>query len=324
MFTAFARFPDHRVERLESVEALADVWAKDETAVWVDLEEPTEDELRALDQVIRVDEAALEDCLRGEQRPRIDEYDDYAFVVLYGAIGPEPDPQFDLRKLAAFCGKRFLITVHREPVRTIRTIRQRCDRHPTTALANGTDVLLYQIIDMMADNFVDLAEKYENRLEKLEERSLAPGVDESIRENVLNLRRELLELRRVAASQRELLTPLAEGEFDYISDKLGQRFSHVRDHLIKVVELIDAQRDRLTGVRDNFHTALASQTNDVVKTLTVFAAVLLPLSVVAGVYGMNLPVWPPSDNPLSFWGVLAAMAAMGGGFLLYFKRRGWL
>jgi len=294
MFTAFARFPDHSVERLESVEALADVWAKDETAVWVDLEEPTKDELRALDQVIRVDEAALEDCWHGEQRPRIDEYDDHAFVVLYGAIGPEPDPRFDPRKLAAFCGERFLITVHREPLRTIMMIRRRCDRHPTTALANGTDVLLYQIIDMIVDNFVDLAEKYEIRLEKLEERSLAPGVDESILENVLNLRRELLELRRVAASQRELLMPLAEGEFDYVSDKLGQRFSHVRDHLIKVVELIDAQRDRLTGVRDNFHTALASQTNDVVKTLTV-----LPTLILAAVgEALWMGVYPPEGGPV--------------------------
>lgn len=170
MFTAFARLSDDTTKRLESVEALADTWERDGTVVWVDLEEPTEDELRALDQVIPVDEAALEDCLHGEQRPRIDEYDEYVFIVLYGTIGPERDLQFDPRKLAVFCGKRFLITVHREPVRTIRTIRERCDRHPAMVLANGVDVLLYQIIDLMIDNFVDLSEKYESRLEDLEEK----------------------------------------------------------------------------------------------------------------------------------------------------------
>ena len=324
MFTAFARFPDHSVERLGSVETLAAAWARDGTTVWIDMEDPTEGELREVDRIIRVDEAALEDCLHGEQRPRIDEYDDYAFVVLYGAIGPEPDLRFDPRKLAAFCGRNFLVTVHREPLRAIGTFRQRFDRHPAHVLADGPDALLYQIIDMMIDNFVDLAGKYEDHLEEIEERSLAPGVDESILESMLNLRRELLELRRVAASQRELLMPLAEGEFDYISEHLGQRFSHVRDHLVEVVELIDTQRERLNGVRDNYHTALAVRTNDVMKTLTVLAAVFLPLSVVAGIYGMNLPVWPSPEHPLSFWIVLAAMAVIGGGFLLYFKRRGWL
>ena len=176
----------------------------------------------------------------------------------------------------------------------------------------------------MIDNFLDLADTYESRLEELEEKSLARSVDESVLEDMLDLRRDLLELRRVAASQRELLSPLADGELDYVSEKLAQRFSHVRDHIIKAVELIDAQRERLTSVRDNYHTALVVRTNDVMKTLTIFAAVLLPLSVVAGIYGMNLPVWPSAEQPLSFWIVLAVMVAIGGGLLVYFKRRGWL
>ena len=324
MFSASARLPDNSTKQLDSIDALADVWAHDGAFVWADLEAPTRDELSRLGRVIGADEAALEDCLHGEQHPRIDEYEDHIFVVLYGAIGPEPDPSFDPRKLALLCGKRFLVTVHSEPIRAIGAIRRRCERHPNRALVDGVDALLHQIIDMMVDDFVDLADRHESRVEELEERSLSRTVDDSILEAVLGLRRDLLELRRVAAAQRELLTPLSEGEFDYISEHLGQHFSHVRDHLVKVVELIDAQRERLAGVRDNYHTALAVRTNDTMKTLTVFAAVLLPLSVVAGIYGMNLPVWPSSDNPLSFWGVLAAMVAMGGAFLLYFKRRGWV
>lgn len=324
MFSAFAHFSDGSVERIQSVDALAEAWSKEGTVVWIDLEGAMEEELRALDRVIPVKEAAVEDCLHGEQRPRIDEYEDYAFVVLYGAIGSEPELVLQPRKLAAFCGRRFLITVHREPLRAINTIRERCSRHGAKALASGVDTLLYQIVDIMVDNFVALADKYEDRLEELEEASLARNVDESILEDVLNLRRELLELRHVAASQREVFTLLAEGELDYISETLSQQFSHVRDHLIKVVELIDAQRERLTGVRDNYHTTLAIRTNNVMKTLTVFAAVLLPLSVVTGIYGMNLPLWPPPEHPLSFWVVLMMMIAMGGGLLLYFRRRKWL
>ena len=324
MLTGFARFPDSGVRELSSYEGLAEALATEETKVWADLEEPAPEELQSLGHLIGADEAALEDCLLGEQRPRIDEYEDHIFMVLYGVIGPEPAVRFEPCKLALFCGRRFLITVHRKPLRTIGTLRERCQRHPDLALANGIDALAHQIIDLMVDNFVDMADHYETRLEELEEQSLSPEVDESILEGVSDLRRELLELRRVAASQRELLTPLATGEYDYISEDLGQRFNHVRDHLIKVVELIDALRERLAGVRDNYHMALTDRTNDVMRTLTVFAAVLLPLSVIASIYGMNLPVWPSPESPLSFWVVVCAMAALGGGFLWYFKRRGWI
>ncbi len=324
MFTAYVRLSDGNTEPIESIGALPDALAEDGEVVWADLEDPTEEELLSLGRAIGADEAALEDCLHGEQRPRIDEYEDHIFVVLYGAIGPEPEVRFEPRKLAIFCGKRFLITVHHEPLRSIGAIRERCVRHPANVLAGGIDAFLHHIIDTLIDNFVAMADTYETRLEELEEQSLSRDVDGSILEDVLDLRRDLLELRGVAASQRELLTPLAEGGFDYISEGFTRRFSHVRDHLIKVVEMIDSQRERLAGVRDNYHSALTVRTNEVMKTLTVFAAVLLPLSVVTGIYGMNLPVWPPAEEPLSFWIILAGLIAMGGGLLLYFKRRGWL
>ena len=324
MLTGFARFPNSGVRPLLSYEDLATALTTEGATVWADLEEPAPEELRDLGRLINADEAALEDCLFGEQRPRIDEYDDHIFIVLYGVIGPESAARFEPCKLALFCGRHFLVTVHRKPLRTIGMLRERCQRHPDLALANGIDALTHQIIDLMVDNFVDMADHHETRLEELEEQSLSPEVDESILEGVSDLRRELLELRRVAASQRELLTPLATGEYDYISEDLGQRFNHVRDHLIKVVELIDALRERLAGVRDNYHMALTDRTNDVMRTLTVFAAVLLPLSVIASIYGMNLPVWPSPESPLSFWVVVCAMAALGGGFLWYFKRRGWI
>jgi magnesium transporter len=324
MLTAFVRSADDSARQFDTVDALAEAWSKDQGAVWVDLEAPSDEELRSVGCLLHLDDAALDDCLHGEQRARIDEYDEYTFMVLYGAIGSGPDAEFQPRKLAVFCGPRFLVTVHQEPLRTIRTLRERCARHPAVTLANGLDALLYHIIDLMVDNLVDLANKYEDRLEELEETSLASGVDASILQDVLGLRRELLELRRVAASQHELLSPLAAGEFDYISESLGPRFSHVRDHLMHVVELIDAQRERLTGVRDHYHTALATRANEIMRTLTLFAAVLLPLSVIAGIYGMNLPIWPSAESPFSFLIVVAAMMVLALGLLYYFKRRKWL
>jgi magnesium transporter len=117
---------------------------------------------------------------------------------------------------------------------------------------------------------------------------------------------------------------MAKGECDYVNTDLETRFSHVRDHLTQVVEHIERLRELLNSGRDNYHALIADRMADTVKTLTVFASVILPVSLVAGIYGMNLPVWPPSGEAWSFWVVLGAMGAIAVALLAYFRRRRWI
>ena len=324
MFTGYVRRADGTTRTLDSVTDLAEQWLDKEAAIWIDLEEPSEDEVRAVDAVIDLDDEAWEDCLHGEQRPRIDEYETYIFLVLYGLPGSNRETDARPRKLAAFCGGRFLITVHREPLRTIERLRKRCRQHAGHFLQSGVDHLLYYIMDGMVDNYLRVAETYEARLEELEERSQDPAVDGSLFADVSELRWDLLGLRRVAAAQLELIEPISEGEYDYISETLGRQFAHVRDHLLKVLEHVDNLRELMNGVRDNYHAALANRTTVIVQTLTIFAAILLPLSLIAGIYGMNLPLWPKPDHPATFWGILGVMGLAAFGLLLYFRRKRWL
>jgi magnesium transporter len=324
MFAAFVRNPDGVIEAFDSVSALGKRFPLGEAEVWVDLESPAKAELEEIGRLFELDAEALDDCLSGEQRPRIDEYDAYGFVVLYGAIGPESTETFDPRKLGMFCGKSFLLTVHSEPLRTLNTLRDRARRNQGRLLEGGIGGMFLHTVDMIVDNFVVMADGYEERIEALEESSLCSDVGDTVLESMLELRRDLVHVRRVAASQREILNAIVSGDFDYISADLGRDFKHVRDHLTKVVEMIDAQRERLTAVRDNYHTALAARTNEIMKTLTAFASILLPLSVVAGIYGMNLKIWPSERQAYGFWVVLAGMAVLGYAALLYFRRRKWL
>ena len=152
-------------------------------------------------------------------------------------------------------------------------------------------------------------------MEDLEDRSHEPVPDDSLLADVSQLRRDLLELRRVAATQMEIIEPVSDGEFDYISETLGRRFAHVRDHLLKVIEHVDSLRELMHGARDNYHAALAHRTNAIMRTLTVFASVFLPLSLATGIYGMNLPLWTKPDRPATLWGVRATLGALVGGLL---------
>ncbi|MCG3131205.1 MAG: Zinc transport protein ZntB [Phycisphaerae bacterium] len=324
MFTAFARFSDGTAEQIASLEVLGPAWAQEGVTVWVDLEAPTPEEIEQLRRISALDGAALDACQRGDPRPRIEEFEHYLFIVMLGAFAPREGTEFQPRRVAAFCGSRFLVTIHHEPLRTISAMRERCSKIGHQLLARGPDFVLYDIIDMMVDRYVEVTEHYERLVEHLEEESLEDDVDAGIVQMVSRLHRELLELRRAATSKRDLIAPVAKGEFDHISENLGQRFTRLRDHLINVIDTIGTLRDRLDGVRDNYHSALATRTSEVMRVLTGYAAILLPMTAVAGIYGMNLRSWPGAEHPLGFWIVLAFMAAVGGGMFAYFRRKRWL
>jgi magnesium transporter len=324
MLTAFARYPDGRSETLTSVEAIGACKSKEGSLLWVDIEEPGEADLQSIGEVFQLDAEALEDCLYGEQRPRIDEYEGHIFLVVYGVLGIDDTPTFEPRKLAGFCGSDFVVTVHHEPLRSIKAARSRCERNAAQVLGRGVDSVLYTIIDGMVDNYVILVEQYERQVDALEEASLDPAVGESILEDLHPLRRDLLEVRRIAESQRELLLRVTKGEFGYISETLDSRFAHVTDHLTRVVEMIDAQRELLNSVNENYQSALANRMNASMKTLAVVATLLLPLSLLVGIYGMNVTLWPGQSEPWGFWVVLAEMAALIVGMLVLFRRIKWL
>lgn len=323
MIHGFATFANGEAQPFDSFDALRKAYAREDSVIWFDLEAPTEADLQELDSIIDVDDEALEDCLSGAQRPRIDEFEDYLFLVSYGVLGIGED-EFAPRKIAAFLGPRFLITIHREPLRTIRKVRERCTRNSAKLLADGTDAVLYTIIDGMVDNYLLVTDGLEVEIEELESQSLDPDVDAEILTEMVEHRRVLLELRRLAVSQRELVTPLARGEFDSIAESLEPRFRHVADHLSHVIDVVDGIRERLNVIRDNYNAAVANRTNQTMQMLTLVATLMLPMSLIAGIYGMNVPVWPPGDSAWSFWAVIGLMVALSGFLLAYFRRMRWI
>lgn len=323
MLNAYYTNSDTKVAHATDLAELPQLVAGSAESVWIDLESPTDAELRAVGDAFGLTKDALEDCITGEQRPRIDEFEDHIFILLYGMVGANDAAGFTPRKLSAFLSDRYLITVHPDPLRTLREFRDRIKRQRATSLARGPDFILHGIMDAMVDRYLIVADAYEDRLDQLEERSLDPACNDSILAETADLRRDMLHLRRLASSQLELLLPIERGEYEDISSELGARFSHVRDHLKQVRDVIDGLRELLAGVRENYRATLADRLNSTMKTLTLFATVLLPLSLIAGIYGMNVPLWPPTDNPLSFYGVLGAMAITAVAMLLFVRRKRW-
>lgn len=291
--------------------------------LWLDLEAPELNNLKRIAEAFGLDEEAIEDVTEGQHRPRLDEYDDHAAIVLYGALGPESETTFSPRKLVIFIGPDFIITAHNEPLITIERQRARMAKHRGKSDQFRPDVILHMLVDAMVDNYLKVTYDYQERLDDMEEESLDLNENEVLLSQVLKLRRDMLELRRLATSLREVLQPLVAGDLDYVSERISTDFIHVRDHLTLAIESIDNLRELLNGVRDNYHAALATRANDIMKTLTIFASLFLPLSLVAGIYGMNMPLYPSVDNPSTFWEVIFFMGVIILGMLGFFKHRKW-
>lgn len=326
MYYCFVRMADNLSVPVQSFSDLREVWNMPGSQIWVDFEAPTAEELDNLDSIIDVDDAALEDCRAGDQDPRIVEYEDYLFAVMFGAFssGVSESDLFEPQKLAVFCGARYLITIHREPLRVITMLRERSQKHADQVLKHGVDALFCNITGLMFENFVRLAERYREKVEELEEACLDPKCRPEILHDVAALRTNLLAIRRVAGAQRDLLDPLASGEYDYVSESLGPQFSREREHLSSCVERIDIMRERLRGVVENYRAWLATQTNEIMRTLTVISSIMLPLSLLAGIFGMNVKLGPLGDRPWGILVIVAAMLTLAGGMLYAFRRRGWL
>lgn len=323
MIRGYVLFKNGSARSVQSVDEVRAAAAHEGMRIWVDAGEPTAEEMTGIGEIFGLDPDALQDCLRGEQRPRIDEFNEYMFLVLYGAVGAEPFQEFLPRKLAIFFCDRFLITVHREAHRSIEAQLKRCDKHTAATLRQGLDHLLHNIVETMVANYGLVAEEYAKRLDALEERSLTDGGDAKMLADLIALRRELLDLRRMASAQRELLLPIAEGEMDYISQDLDVHFSHVRDHLMTTLDIIDTHREILHAIRENYHLMLANRLNATIKVLTVFSTLFLPLTFIVGVYGMNMRLWPEPNGLRTFWGVIIFMGVLSAAMVAYFRWRRW-
>jgi magnesium transporter len=301
-----------------------EAWSDCRSCLWIDLERPQPEDLEALDSIVDLDDEAIEDCLDGPERPRIDEYEHYLAIFFYGVLSVDEAGQFSPQKIVVFCGERFLVTVHPEAMISVTSLHDHCHRHKASMVDRGVDLLLYRLIDRLVDNYLALLDRFDERVVNLESASFEPTDDDSVLPAVAQMRNELMELRRLASAQVTLVAPLARGEFDYVSENLGREFRHVQEHLAHTLDRVEGLRERLSGVLLNYHSTLTKRTNDIVRVLTVFAAVMLPLSLIAGIYGMNLPVWPPGGRPLSFWAVLTFMATLGAGLVWFFRTRKWL
>ena len=292
-------------------------------SVWVDLLNPTKEETRILIDVFKFHELSVEDAVSEIHHPKIEAYPDYLYLILHGIDFRAREHVFRTIDVDFFVGQNYLVTVHSGESRSIQRMSEVCRRN-SQALGEGPAALMHRIIDTMVDNYRPEVEKLHDRLDKLE-KEVFQRPDPSLARRILDFKRDVASLRRIVLPERDAVARLARREFPIISESLSFRFRDVYDHLVRLADEATFFHDRIGGLLDAHLSAVSNQLNTVMKVLTIIATLFMPLTVLTGMYGMNvtLPVFP-GDQRSQFWWVAGIMLAISVLMLWFFRRRRWI
>jgi magnesium transporter len=287
---------------------------------WLDLFQPDDDDFVILHEKFGYHPLAIEDSEQFNQRPKLDEYDDFVFLVVYGAATDDDA----LVEVHLFYSERCLITVHRDDCPAFQEVRDRYEKR--RAPIEHPPLLLYKIIDALVDSFFPVLAGFDDRIDELEDEIFLRANDAQLQE-IFGMKRLLVGVRKAVTPQRDLFASLMGGVDALPGATVDDEryFRDIYDHLIRISDLIDSYRDLLTGAMDVYLSTVSNRLNSVMKQLAIIATIFLPLAFITGFFGQNF-TWMVRhiDTWWAFAGLgigleLAVMAA----FLAMFKRRGW-
>lgn len=316
----------------------------DET-LWIDLDNPTpEEEKQVFQTFFPIHPLTLEDITRLRREPnapphfpKVEEFPDYLFVIVnpllpgllqrlqdHLATPGSPEPRL-VTQLSALITERMLITHHYDKLVSVEQLRSYVDRHENQA-SRGPDYLFHLILDTMVDDYAGILDHLDETLDRTEEEIFNQPTRRLLME-LVHLKRVIITLRKTLIYEREVLARLCRGEFSLIDDREMVYYRNVYDHLIRFTELIESSREMVSDLMQTHLSSASHKLNEVMKALTMISTIVLPMTLVAGIYGMNFEqnIHPSfKDSPYGFYIALGLMGMVGGGSYLWLRWKQWV
>ncbi len=264
----------------------------------------------------------IEDILNTHQRPKMDDLDDYIFVVLK-MLNYSEEGEIDAEQISIILGQNFVISFQERKGDVFDPVRERLRKNKGRIRRVGADYLAYALLDSVVDNYFAILEKTGERIELLEEELVENPSTRTLQE-IHGLKREMIFLRKSVWPLREVISGLERGDSSLIRETTVIYFRDVYDHTIQVIDTVESFRDMISGMLDIYLSSISNKMNEVMKVLTIIATIFIPLTFIAGVYGMNFGYMPELEWHLGYFAVLSVMAIMALGMVIYFRKKKWL
>ena len=290
--------------------------------IWADVSDPTSKDFEELAEEFGFHHLSIEDCQNEHQRPKVEEYAGYYFIVLYESELVDAGDRLELRELNIFLGKNYLVTVHSRPIRAIETAKRLW--HEWTDRADlGSGLVAYLLIDAIVDDYLPLLDVLSDHMDDLEDSIFGEWRSEVI-EDIFMVKKKLLYLRRSVTPLRDVFNTLLRREQPIFPRDTHLYFQDVYDHLIRVADTIDTLRDMLSSTMDAYLSVSGNRMNKIMKRLTSISTILMSATLIAGIYGMNFVFMPELRWRYGYVGALASMVAVGVALYVFLRKVDWL
>jgi len=315
---------EHKITEGVTAEQIPELLHDQSVVMWVDMESPTAADEQVLLDVFNFHPLTVEDCRENRHYPKVEEFPGYIYFIVHGVRADTSPDRFNTIELDGFLGPNYVITYHHDMFRSINNVKQLLRTSPI-ACQRGSAFLLHQILDQVVDYYSPVLDDFDQRIDELEETIFTlKEPNNEILVQIMDLKRSVLRLRRISNKQMDIMLRMSRGEFHLIPEEMRPFYRDVYDHIVRVTDLAESYRDLISGSLEAYLSVVSNRMNEIMKVLTIFSAIMLPLTFIAGVYGMNFDNMPELHSRYGYFGALIVMIAIAVGMLIFFWRRGWL
>ena len=315
---------EHNFLRLTDIDKASEVIKDPDTILWLDLESPSQKDLDKIRQEFKLHPLAIEDASHKHQRPKIDQYENFYFVVFYAVYFDEQKQDLGINEIDMFFGNNYLITVHDGEVKDFEEVENRWKRN-VKQLEWGIGVLLYSLLDTIVDNYFPVLDEMVDEAEELEDSLFTGGIRQrAFTQKLLELKKRFLTLRRIASPERDVLNMLTNRDDPILDDHVLVYFRDIYDHISRFGDTVDLYRDQLTTIMDANLSIVSNDLNKVVRTLTGASIILMVDGLLASIWGMNFVNIPELHLYYGYYLALGFMVLVSIILYFFFKRLNWL
>ncbi len=325
MITSFFYKKGGQVESNLSRARLFSAMGEKDGVLWVDFENPSEFESDALVEIFNFHPLAVEDCVTDHSEPKVDDYEEYLFLVVHALtmVRDNGEKELSTIELNLFLGENYVVTFHKEPIESVAQDIAKTQQKPTGMMGTGADLLVHTLLDHLVDGYLPVFHQYENKADLLEKDMFDKSPSREKLSTLLQLKQDISMLRRVVGPQRDTLHFLTRNAGRFIKAKHLIYFRDISDHLFRISALANGMYDHLTSMMEVYFSYLSSELNVVMKRLTVVATLAMPAVMIASIYGMNFRVIPGATHEHGFWGVMIFTAVITGLMAVWMKIKKW-
>jgi magnesium transporter len=322
MIKSFYWTPDKGGEKNPGILDFKEMMEKPDSILWVDLFDPSDEESYILTHDFRFHPLSIEDVLSEESRPKVDEYEKYLFVIFQTVGRPGGEDELATNDIGLFLIKNAIVTVHSHQIDILDSLFNKFLRDDRI-VARGTSFLFHAILDYLVDTYdkpLDIIEAGTDRIED----DIFEDPRAEIVKRIFNLRRDTMAFKRILAPLKEVVYQMTTGKLSLISEKATIYFADIYDHLNRMTDEADGNRDILNSALEVYFSTVSDRTNQIIKFLTIFTAIMLPPTLLTGIYGMNFKYMPLVDSKWGYPLVWLVIIIIVVGLLAFFKKRKWI